>query len=115
MRLLSILAISFVFAGCLNSKSVNPLLERTYIDPEYKCKIWMNFHSDCVKEIKNSENKKQVQDREDYARDVRKSWVEDIDYAAISPDRKLFYLEQVSIARGEAILAASIKEEELGN
>lgn len=115
MRLLPILAISFVLAGCSSSKVVNSFDERVYIDPEHKCKIWMTFHSDCVKEIRKAESSKQVQERENYARDVRKSWIEDIDYAAISPERKSFYIEQVSIARGEAMLAASIREEELDN
>jgi len=111
MRLLPFLAISFLLVSCATSTVV----ERTYVDPEYKCKIWNSYHEECVKNITGSMDKANLAENERYAREVRNAWLKDIDYAAISPERKKFYQDSVGIARGQAIIAASQREEQLNN
>lgn len=99
----------------LGSCAVKPLTQSTYKDPEYKCKIWLEYHEECVKEITKASDNQDLTTAENYARDVRKAILEEIDYSAISPERKKFFMREVEIAKGKAVLAATRREEEIGN
>lgn len=112
MRLPKILAASFLLAGCSATQVVAKKTHTTY---EERCKIWLNYHSDCISQIRVSENSSQLSSLELEARETRNAISEEIKYSDMAYDRAIFWQEKTEIAKGEAIIAATDRHQFLKN
>lgn len=109
MNLPVIAAASFFLAGCSASTAVT----YTSVEPENKCQIWMNYHSEFVNGIKNSSNARELFSKEQEAREVRMGFAEEIRYSGMSCDACAKWMRKLEISKGEAIIAATNREEAL--
>lgn len=107
---LPVLAVaSFFLASCTTSAS------RTYtsVEPERKCQIWMNYHSEFVSGIKGAQNASELFSKEQEAREVRIGFADEIKHSDMSPYSCDIWMQKVEISKGQAIIAATQREEEL--
>lgn len=107
---LPVLAVaSFFLTGC----AVSTYPTYTSVEPEKKCQIWMSYHSEFVSGIRNSSNAKELFSKEQEAREVRLGFADEIKHSGMSSYARAEWTRKLEISKGEAIIAATGREEAL--
>ena len=118
MRLPTLILTSFLFTGCSATTEVVSSYaysnrENIYDKRERNLEIWLNYHADCIVEIKRSQNMNQLISAEEEAHDTRRALAQELKYSGLSPVKVDEYMVKIEVSRGDAIIAAFSRENEL--
>jgi hypothetical protein len=109
MNLPVLAVVSFFLTGCAASTAGT----YTSVEPEKKCQIWMSYHSEFVSGIRNSSSAAELFSKEQEAREVRLGFADEIKHSGMNSSARVEWTRKLEIGRGEAIIAATGREEAL--